>query len=382
MLRYLSTWWVRVLFLIRLVLLIFGCIATLANGALAATWSTTDLKSGAALPSGTTTFNSVTVTWQVGNYLSGGLQIYGLLCTPTSLPGPHPVAILNHGLMLPAMGFPPKYPGIDSMGWTGCTEMAGYGWLTAITTYRGEFITGLPAPYANFRGTSDGSLELCFGEVDDVLDLLSAVTAMPEANANQVLMWGHSHGACITERAIERGAAVQIAVSLDGPTDFTTWSGNNKILAPTIQDQEARSSAWAGNNPSALTDVKFLRVQAEADATVPPAQACELVAKLAGSTNYYIDSNATPLGVYYGAPKECSAFSMPWVNSPPGQIGHVLPDEYGGIWPSPTLLMYSGLSHSLILGKAWPEYASFVNTTAQSGNWHASIPSEYIPYYD
>jgi hypothetical protein len=40
------------------------------------------------------------------------------------------------------------------------------------------------------------------------------------------------------------------------------------------------------------------------------------------------------------------------------------------------------LDHSLILGKAWPEFASFVNATAQSGNWHASIPSEYIPFYD
>lgn len=375
-------WRTPILSLFRLALLVFGCVAMLDSGALAATWSTTDLKSGAALPSGTTTFNAVTVSWQVGNYFSDGLQIYGLLCTPTSLPGPYPVAILNHGLVLPAVGFPPKYPGIEAMGWTGCTEMASNGWLTAITTYRGEFIDQLPAPFANFRGASGGLLELCLGEVDDVLNLLTAVTAMPNANASHVLMWGHSHGACITERAVEKGAAVQIAVSLDGPTDFTTWSGNNKLLAPTTADQDARSSAWLGNNPSVLGKVRFLRVQAEGDTTVTPDQACELASKLPASVNYYLYSGRTPPGVYYGAPKECAAFSIPWVNSPPGKTGYLLPDEIaGGTWSSPTLLMYSGLDHPLILGKAWPEFASFVNAVAQSGGWHASIPSEYIPFY-
>jgi hypothetical protein len=44
------------------------------------------------------TVNHVTVTWQVGNYMSDGLRIYGLLCVPTSLSGLRPVAILNHGL--------------------------------------------------------------------------------------------------------------------------------------------------------------------------------------------------------------------------------------------------------------------------------------------
>ena len=106
--------------------------------------------------------------------------------------------------------------------------------------------SGFPAPYTNFVATSDGGLELCLGEVDDVLNLLSAVTALPNANANQVLMWGHSLGSCVTERAVERGATVQVAVSLDGPTDFTAWTDNNPVLAPTVADQDARSSAWCG----------------------------------------------------------------------------------------------------------------------------------------
>ena len=333
------------------------------------TWSTTDLASNAALPSGATTVNGVSVAWQVGNYASDGLQIYGLLCFPTSLPGPRPVAILNHGLTI-AAGF----PAIESMGWTGCTTMAGRGWLTAISTYRGETIEQLPAPYGSFAATSGGQLELCLGEVDDVLNLLAAVTALPNANPQQVLMWGHSHGACITERAVERGAPVQIAVSLDGPTDFTTWKNNNPILAPTVAAQDARSPAWSSNDPAALAHVKFLRIQAEGDATVSPDQACELGSKIPGSTNYYLYSNISPPGVYYGTPKECSGFAMPWVWGTP------LPDELGTAWPSPTLLMYSGLDHSSIRAKAWPEFASFVNGIAASGGWLASIPAQFTPF--
>jgi hypothetical protein len=242
----------RILALIALTLLITGGGARHAH---AATWSTTDLRSGAPLPSGTASVNHVMVTWQVGNYWSGGLRIYGLLCTPTSLPAPYPVAILNHGLSWVQTGpFQYYYPAIEANGWIGCTNMAGNGWLTAITTYRGEIIgattnSGFPTPYTGFNATSDGGLELCLGEVDDVLNLLSAVTALPIASANQVLMWGHSHGSCVTERAIERGAPVQVAVSLDGPTDFTTWTGNNPILALTVAAQNARSSAWSGNDP-------------------------------------------------------------------------------------------------------------------------------------
>ena len=362
---------------------------------LAPVWSTTDLRTGTPLPSGEVTVNSVKVKWQIGNYLSDGLRIYGLLCTPTSLPAPYPVAILNHGLEVTKTGTGQlAFPAIQAFGLTGCTMMAGNGWLTAITTYRGEFISETvsetigeraivngegnrvlpfprPAPYV-FSATSEGNLELCLGEVDDVLNLLSAVRALPDANAKHVLMWGHSHGSCITERAIERGAPVQIAVSIDGPTDFTTWSNNNPILAPTVATQDARSSAYSGNDPAKLAGVTFLRIHAEGDVVVTPDQGCELASKLPKIAASYLNSNVTPPGVFYGAPKECSAYSIPWI---PGKL---LPDEVsGGKWASPTFLMYSGLSHTAILVKSWPEFSSFVNAFTTSQGWHASIPAQF-----
>ena len=108
--------------------------------------------------------------------------------------------------------------------------------------------------------------------------------------------------------------------------------------------------------------------------TVTPDQACELASKLPGSANYYLYSAISPPGVYYGSPKECSAFSMPW------RKGQLLPDEVAGRqWASPTLLVYSGLNHSTIRGRAWPEFRSFVNAVASSGGWPASIPSQLLP---
>jgi len=360
----------------RLVLFIFGCAATPMNGALAQ-WTTV---------LSNTTNNGV--RWEVGYYFSDNLQIYGLICTPpASLLSPYPVAILNHGV------------GGANNVWMGCTLMAQYGWLTAISAYRGE---SLSAP--GFQGTSQGWFPvICNGDVDDVLNLLSIVTTMPNARADKVFMWGHSEGSCITELAIERGAKVQIAVSIDGPTDFTSWKGAPKPLIPNNPDQ--RSSAWSGNNLASLSQVKFLRIQAEGDTVVTPDQACELAMNLPGSVNWFLNWNVSPPGVFAGAPKDvpeddrCSAQLVTWVNVNPskatGTPWVLLPDEVAGeTWPQTALLMY-GLKddpnpgqaippnnnyHLWIPEKAWPEIASFVNSFAKSGGWPASLPSAFVQF--
>jgi hypothetical protein len=308
----------------RLVLFIFGCAATPMSGALAQ-WTTV---------LSNTTNNGV--RWEVGYYFSDNLQIYGLICTPpasTAGPGPYPIAILNHGV------------GGANNVFNGCTLMAQYGWLTAISAYRGE---SLSAP--GFQGTSQGLFpDICNGDVDDVRNLLSIVTAMTGANGNQVFMWGHSEGSCITELAIEKGAKVQIAVSIDGPTDFTTWSHAPNPLIPNNPDQ--RSSAKSGNNPASLNQVKFLRIQAEGDTVVTPDQACELAMNLPVSVNWFLNWNVSPPGVYAGAPKDvpqdnrCSAQLVTWVNAnvskATGTPWVLLPDEVaGGTWPQTALLMY------------------------------------------
>lgn len=363
---------VPIVYLLRLAAVAAISAAILSSGARAAQWSTTDLKTNAPLPSGAATVDSVSVQWQVGNYLSGGLQIYGILCAPTAA-GPHPVAILNHGLHVNPQPPPPHVdPAILPYSLDGCMQMAAKGWLAAMSTYRGEAIS-IP----NFAAMSDGIIELCYGEVDDVLNLLSAVTALPGADAQKVLMLGYSHGSCITERAIERGAQVNIAVSIDGPTDFTTWP--DSPLALTSQEREARSSVNLANNPSALKQLKFLRIQAAGDTTVPPAQACELAARI-GTVNYLYDSSKNPPKLISPSPpppfpphRKDLCQQLKWVR--PGLLPWPRPETR--LHP-PLMYMYTGLNHILIGLVAWPQYAAFVNRFAIG--WSASMPAAFAPF--
>jgi Prolyl oligopeptidase family len=394
--RQFSTWRTRVLSRFLLVPVISGCAAALDGGALAQTWTTNN-----QLAHGTYGPASASVQWQVGYYYSSvdGSQIYGILCIPpASFPGPYPIAILNHGT--DTVGVIPPYAGIVASGLNACLLMAESGWLTAISAYRGEYIAAnIRPPATNPSYISGGQFELCNGEVGDVLSLLSAVTQLPNASGNQVFMWGHSHGSCITERAIEQGAAVKVAVSIDGPTDFTTWS-NTPSFINTTSDKQERSSAL--NSPAAFGNVNFLRIQAEGDQIVTPDQACELASKLSGSVNYYLYAGGTQPGVYENAsPNECTNFSLSWVNqwvhgynSPPPWVlpdeayGHNQPYPAPGPWPQTVLLMYGRVNqlppnqiyHTWILEKAWPEYSSFVNAVATSGGWRASIPQAFISF--
>ncbi|MBU6464394.1 MAG: prolyl oligopeptidase family serine peptidase [Bradyrhizobium sp.] len=404
--HHFSCWQIRVL---SLFLLVCGCGAAFDGGASAQTWTTSN-----QLAHGTYGSPSALVQWQVGYYYStiDGSQIYGMLCIPpTSRPGPYPIAILNHGTNT---NVPPPYAGIEPTGLNGCLLMAEAGWLTAISTYRGEYIAAniganVSPGSTNPSYLSGGQFELCNHEVDDVLDLLSAVTSMPNANGNQVFMWGHSHGACITERAIEKGAKVNVAVSIDGPTDLTTWVTQPPLSGPplnlTLSDEQMRSSAL--NSPAAIGNVKFLRIQAEGDHIVTPDQACELASKLSGSVNYYLYDYlsagvGTPPGVYENAsPPECTNFSLSWVNqwvhnknSPPSWVlpdeayGHNQPYPAPGPWPQTVLLVYGKVKqlppgqiyHTWILEKAWPEYSSFVNAVATFGGWSASIPPAFVSF--
>src|SRR3984893_6762195 len=259
-----------------------------------AQWSTTDCNG--TLPQGL--WDSGTVQYEVGNYMSDGLQIYGLICYPVS-PGPPPVLMINHAVLFQGA------VGLDTASFNGCIQMAAAGWFVATSACRVCSIVGTGSPGVTtfppdptFTRQSQGPFEFCGGEVDDSLNLLAAVKQLPEAKGNQVVMWGHSHGSCITKLAVERGAAPQIAVSLDGPTDFTTttWPVLNAVFGAawcdscgtTDTDQlTARSSAWPGNTPTNLATAKFLRIQGEGDGIVIPQFGWEIAAEVGPASSIH-----------------------------------------------------------------------------------------------
>ena len=204
------------------------------------------------------------VAWSVGSYtVENGLKVYALICSPTT-GGPYPVVIYNHGgtgsgdggnlngvvtasgwtvqpVLLGANGQPVLGPnGLpipvpDSLGQ--CLDWAKRGWVFATSAYRGESVVitsqnpNFPTPAQPWK--SDGNVEFCMGEVTDVMaltDLLvkhaHAVTLGSTAekvaiNPNgELLMYGYSHGGCITYRAVEQGAPVKAFSVIEGFTDL------------------------------------------------------------------------------------------------------------------------------------------------------------------
>jgi hypothetical protein len=185
------------------------------------------------------------VAWSVGYYtVEGGKKIYGLICAPTT-GGPYPVVIYNHGGTDSTNGG--NVTGVvTAAGWTSqpagapdglgqCLDWAKRGWVFATSAYRGESvsITSSSPAFASHTWTSDGSVEFCMGEVTDVMalaDLLvhhaGAITlgspseSVPVEVNGKLLMYGYSHGGCITYRAVEQGAPVTAFSVIEGFTDL------------------------------------------------------------------------------------------------------------------------------------------------------------------
>lgn len=237
------------------------------------------------------------VAWSVGYYtVEGGKKIYGLICAPTE-GGPYPVVIYNHGgtdrgdvdlggmdlgngggltgvvtaagwttqpFVITPLAPPPDHIAIfpDSLGQ--CVDWAKRGWIFATSSYRGEQVHISSADSAlpgSSVWTSDGVPELCGGEVTDVLALANLLANNPgsillgdtsekvKINANgKMLMYGYSHGGCITYRAVEQGAPVQAFSVIEGFTDFrltymNVWNNGT----PAHSENVAAFGSGAGN---------------------------------------------------------------------------------------------------------------------------------------
>ena len=236
------------------------------------------------------------VAWSIGTYtVENGTKIYALVCAPPE-GGPYPVVVFNHGgtgsndggnlngvvtaqgwtvqpVLLGANGQPIIGPdGLptpipDSLGQ--CLDWAKRGWVFATSAYRGEGVTiTSSSPQFSPPATpwmSDGKVEFCMGEVTDVMALtdllvnhtssvlLGNTSEKVKINVNgQVLMYGYSHGGCITHRAVEQGAPVNAFSVIEGFTDFPlnylNWTSNGQ----TQQNAAIAAGAW---QPGVATSV-------------------------------------------------------------------------------------------------------------------------------
>jgi dienelactone hydrolase len=244
---------------------------------------------GPGWESATTTTDDGSIVIQRVVYRSGGLRIFGQVCRPTG-PGPFPLVVANHD----------GVTGLPAWGGGACAETARHGRVQIESSYRGQDGSG-------------GSIELCLGEVDDVLAMLEIALAMPEVDRARVAMWGSGLGGCITTRALQRGAPVTAAASVLGisnlKTQYEAWrNGLGTGNGPSAQYQILMEAAHAaiGGPPEDYPDeylrrssilrateipaaIPLLLAHAVGDPIVSPRQSCELAQRL-GVAGHHFDA--------------------------------------------------------------------------------------------
>ncbi len=282
------------------------------------------------------TFTDASVVIERVSYRSDGLRVQGQVCRPPSI-GPHPVLVFNHG-------------GFDGLGteWNGgfCRDYARLGNVVVESSYRGE-------------DGSDGAVEVCLGEVNDVLRMLEIALAQPYADRRRVVMAGGSHGGCITARAFQRGAPVQAAIDIFGFSDlaasYAFWTAEIAARSPftsvyqELRDRVSRAlggppdrvpAAYAARSPAAfsadlaLRPEPFLYVHGVEDLLVPASESCRLAALAGGFFAQHV--SASPEIVLETSPRGCEGFPIVWRRGP----------RPGPTWPEKRyLLVYDAVGH-------------------------------------
>jgi dienelactone hydrolase len=305
-----------------------------------------------------TTFEDASIRIEKVSYRSQGLRIFGQVCRPKS-PGRHRVLAMNHG-------------GFAGLGteWNGggCKSAATSGWVVLASSYRGE-------------DGSEGRIEICLGEVDDVLAMLAIGLAQPYADPSRVAMWGGSHGGCITTRAVQRGAPVHAAIDLFGPkdwaADFEMWKANlssgaggaqgaalYRLLIRQLEEStggtpDSAAGQYAKRSPiNFVSDLDryphaFMAQHGTLDGLVLVSDTCRLAAALPRAKSYHLDVAAA---VVTTSPQGCESVGVTWLPGPRPTRG----------WPDARyVIVYSGLGHGFddapSSQAAFADYLSFLS---------------------
>ena len=268
------------------------------------------------------------------SYRSGPLTIRGEICRPIS-GGRHPLLVWNHG----------GASGVEDAAETDrpCVRFARFGWVVAESSYRGE-------------DGSDGHIELCLGEVDDVLSMLRIARTQRYVDSGRTVMMGESHGGCITSRAVARGADVDLAVDMYGPTDWGElvnppagrsgphapgWKPDQQALAGALKpliggesDQSAERYAERSPDPTKMAQWRhpLLILHGSADPLVPVAQSCALAAAIDGVKVAQLKASGA---MQRRLPRSCRKLRLERAQRPLRSFNS---DRY--------LLLYAGVGHN------------------------------------
>lgn len=196
------------------------------------------------------------------SYPSDDLTIYGRMNVPKRN-SPFPVTILNHGYFNQS-----SFQSGDGTQ-TMADILARNGYLTLASDYRG---------FGKSENDPQGSRGHNPNYAIDILNLISSVKSLPQADQNKIGMWGHSMGGEVSLRTVEASGQVK-ALVLWAPTSGRT-SDNAAFYGGGRRSPSGTSSpSLEGSSP--INYLKYINTpislhQGLADTEVKPEWSIEL----------------------------------------------------------------------------------------------------------
>lgn len=200
-------------------------------------------------------------------YRSHRYLVKGLLFVPATPEGnKRPVVVFSHD----------GISGISKEHRLSCLRLAKAGYVVFAPSYRGE-------------DGSQGLVEVAKGEVDDVLNAVSLLGEVTEADPERVALVGASHGALISFLAASRNPKIKAVVCAYGVMDIYKWwdylksagkVGRDEVTRRTYGDgPQSRPESFAIRNALSVVDTipcPVLVLQGKKDDIVPYQQALYL----------------------------------------------------------------------------------------------------------
>jgi len=171
-------------------------------------------------------------------YLSEGLKIYALLTVPDGdmPPGGWPAIVFNHGYI------PPEVYRTTERYIAYVDSLARHGYIVFRIDYRGN-------------DQSEGEARGAYGDPGYTVDVLNAVSSIerfPQANPEEIGMWGHSMGGFLTLRAMVISHDIKAGVIWSGvvgsyPEMLYNWHHRESTASITPQPAATSwRSGWLG----------------------------------------------------------------------------------------------------------------------------------------
>jgi len=274
------------------------------------------------------------------DYPSDGLTITGIMQIPAG-EGAYPVILMNHGFF--SRGVYSSGDGTDRAS----AFLAQHGYITLASDYRSW-------------GDSDiGHSFFYSGLTTDVINLLNAISSIPEADPNRIGMWGHSMGGGVTMKVLAIDSRVKAAI-LYSPVSADDLDIIHRWGMGCFGDIAAGEKVVGCNSSDVIPDDLSRELRDAYRFTATDLDALKEI-----SPFYYLDSVTAPIQIHYGTDdgRVLSGTPPEWSR----KLNQGLLDAGKDV----QLFQYEGERHSFI-GQPWFEFMArtlrFFDKYVKNGN--------------